>query len=463
MKGSFRVKEWSGNVKLLTNDAGKYAFLTNEDYHKLVHNGKIDDSSLMNRLKDNFFYYEGDKEVYLRSMIRSIQDSHSYLFCPTSLFILVITNRCNHRCIYCQANGNAKPADMDIITARKIIERIGQVPTKQVSIEFQGGEPLLNYKVLHDTICFANEYLTDKRVSFSLVSNLSLLTEEMADFFAEKNVSISTSLDGNQSLHNRNRPIIKGNSFESLKEGLAILRSRGIKVGAIQTTTKASLNKAKEIIETYIELGMDSIFLRPLTRIGAAARNWKEVGYTPDDYLSFYKDGLDYIVNLNKSGKLKIKENFASIFLSKLLEGRALNYMELRSPCGAGIGQLAFTAFGDVYTCDEGRMLAEAGDKAFCLGNVFKNDYNDWTENPICKAVCAASLLESIPLCCDCVYQPYCGVCPVLNYSLDGDIISMKPHNDRCRIHEGILDILFDYLYKNDAETIRVLSDWVKP
>ena len=41
----------------------------------------------------------------------------------------------------------------------------------------------------------------------------------------------------------------------------------------------------------------------------------------------------------------------ASVFLAKLLGDVAPNYMELRSPCGAGVGQMAFTASGDVYTC----------------------------------------------------------------------------------------------------------------
>lgn len=51
--------------------------------------------------------------------------------------------------------------------------------------------------------------------------------------------------------------------------------------------------------------------------------------------------------------------------------------MELRSPCGAALGQLAFTASGNVYTCDEGRMMAEMGDDAFKLGNVFENGYDE--------------------------------------------------------------------------------------
>ena len=110
--------------------------------------------------------------------------------------------------------------------------------------------------------------------------------------------------------------------------------------------------------------------------------------------------------------------------------------MELRSPCGAGIGQVAITANGNVYTCDEGRMMAEAGDEAFCLGNVFDHDYDDWIHSSCCEAICSASLLDTLPGCCDCVYKPYCGVCPVVNYAIYGNIMHVS--SERCKIYKGI-------------------------
>jgi hypothetical protein len=37
-------------------------------------------------------------------------------------------------------------------------------------------------------------------------------------------------------------------------------------------------------------------------------------------------------------------------------ERYAIINLELRSPCGAGIGQLLYNYDGKVYTCDEGRI-----------------------------------------------------------------------------------------------------------
>ena len=132
--------------------------------------------------------------------------------------------------------------------------------------------------------------------------------------------------------------------------------------------------------------------------------------------------------------------------------------MELRSPCGAGLGQVAITANGNVYTCDEGRMIAEAGDEAFLIGNVFTDYYDDWMSSSCCKSVCSASLLDTLPGCCDCVFKPYCGVCPVVNYAINGNVTQVS--RDRCAIYKGMLKIIFSYLITGKKDILRLFETW---
>ncbi|WES33279.1 hypothetical protein P0092_16135 [Ruminiclostridium papyrosolvens DSM 2782] len=61
--------------------------------------------------------------------------------------------------------------------------------------------------------------------------------------------------------------------------------------------------------------------------------------------------------------------------------------MELRSPCGGSIGQLSCNYDGLIYSCDEGRMLAELVDAGFKLGNVFENGYKDLISSPVTRAI----------------------------------------------------------------------------
>lgn len=460
MLGSFRFAPFRDRM-LLTNDAGRYAFLTRAEFDALVRDELPQDGECYRMLEERLFCTDAQREVYLRRAIPAVQDNHAYLFEGTSLFIFAVTNRCNQRCTYCQAHGHAALSAMSLETARKAVERIAATPSKAVGIEFQGGEPLTNFAVIREIVRCSKDILKDKRVSYSLVSNLALLDEDKADFLAEHGVAVSTSLDGPQALHDLNRPSADGGSgYARMLRGLNMLRDRGMSVGAIQTTTQASLPHAQDIVQTYAQLGFDSIFLRPLTRLGVAQEQWERIGYEPEDFLAFYRAGLEAVLDLNRQG-YRMSESHASIFLKKLLGGYSPNYMELRSPCGAGVGQMAINASGDVYTCDEGRMLAEAGDAAFRLGNVYENGYEEWIASDVCKAVCTASLLETLPGCCDCVYQPYCGVCPVVQYALSGNLVSSQPNNARCRIYRGMLDTLMAYLLEDDPATMDHLRTWI--
>ena len=461
MLGNFRYGRFKDHV-LMTNDSGCFVFLSESEFQAFIADQIPHDSDLWNKLAADFFCFDEAKEVYLRKIKESVQKKHAYLFVPTSLFILAVTNRCNNRCVYCQAKGSSNESDMREDVVRKIIERIADSPANKINIEFQGGEPLINFPAIKIAVESAEKLLDNKKVEFSLVSNLTYLSDEIAEFIEAHKISVSTSLDGPRELHDKNRPSNGGKgSYNQTIKGVELLKRRGIHVGAIQTTTKFSLPFAKQIVNEYKKLGMDSIFLRPLTRLGAAAMAWDAIGYSPEEYLDFYREGLSEILRINIAENRAFSETHASLFLEKIFGDTAQNYMELRSPCGAGIGQMAFTSNGDVYTCDEGRMMAEMGDSFFRLGNVFKNDYNEWIESTTCKAVCASSLLESLPTCCDCVYSPFCGVCPVINYAMTGSLHSQTPNDDRCKIYKGILNILFEYIYANDMESIDVMTKWI--
>ena len=106
-------------------------------------------------------------------------------------------------------------------------------------------------------------------------------------------------------------------------------------------------------------------------------------------------------------------------------------------------------------------MVSEMGDKAFRLGTV-DNTYDEIIESPVCKATQAASVIESLPDCSDCVYQPYCGVCPVVTYAMDGDIFPRGPKGYRCRVYKGIQDMLFEYIKEADPVIMDIFSSWVE-
>ncbi len=443
---------------LLTNDAGRFAFLSEVEFGRLINLSLSEDTPIYQELEEKGFVYSCSKEEYIRDHIHLIRDNNRYLFSGTNLFIIAVTNACNNRCVYCQANGLANARNMDKEVAEQALQRISECSAEEITIEFQGGEPLLNFPIIRYFVERARIIMPHKTVQFAIVSNLGLLNDEIIDFLKENRISISTSLDGPVELHDSNRPDSQGNgTYDNTVNGRKRLAYKGIVCGAIQTTTRKSLTRAKEIVREYVERGYEYIFLRPLSRLGAAARNWDLIGYSAEEYLVFYRRALQEIIEVNREGK-KLKEYYASIFLSKMFNSRGVNYMELRSPCGAGLGQVAITANGNVYTCDEGRMMAEAGDESFLIGNVFKDSYSQWIQSSGCQAVCSASLLDTLPGCCDCVFKPYCGVCPVVNYALHGNISHVNP--EKCKINKGIMSILLEYITEGDPFILDLFMRW---
>ncbi|WP_242622770.1 His-Xaa-Ser system radical SAM maturase HxsB [Lachnoclostridium sp. Marseille-P6806] len=448
---------------LIINDLGYSSFVTKEELSQLIYDNIDITNSKGKELVRKFFVVGGSKQDFLSRTTYLLRENKSYLLHSTSLHIFVLTTACNLQCVYCQARSGEETSYgmMDCKTAEKAVDFALQSPDQFITFEFQGGEPLLNFPTIKHIIEYTEAHRGKKQVDYTLVSNLLLLNDEILDYILQHKISLSTSLDGNEAVHNINRPFINGApSYGIVVEKIRYLQNKGINLGAIETTTAYSLQYPEQIVDTYEKLGFKSVFIRPLTPLGYAARNWKTIGYKPQEFVEFYRKCLERVIQINKQGK-QFAESHAAILLKKIMCNDSGNYMELRSPCGGVIGQIAYFYNGDIYTCDEGRMLGEMGDPIFRLGNVYNDRFDDVICSKSCKAMMASSLLEALPECCDCVYQPYCGTCPVLNYKQGGDIYSNVPNDYKCRIYKGIMDILFEYISQNQEDIINIFHSWI--
>src|SRR5690606_10610580 len=136
-----------------------------------------------------------------------------------------------------------------------------------------------------------------------------------------------------------------------------------------------------------------TIFLRPVDPFGFADRVRLKIEYPRSEYLEFYRKAVDYMLELNLQG-VEILERYAAIFLTKILRGEDPNFLDVRSPAGAGIGQLGYSYDGRVFTCDEGRMLYAMGDDSLQIGHVDRDRYRDIVGHPTVRAAVLASSLD---------------------------------------------------------------------
>jgi len=470
----FRFKKM-GKDYLITSDAGNHAFLSPEDFSKFVR-GKIkEESALYAELKEKGFF---KNDLDLTKEIAQYQKRSASLFQGPSLHIVVTTLRCNYKCVYCQASSRsmtAKGYDMNLKTAKRAVDMIFESPSHVITIEFQGGEPLMNWPAVKYIVEYSRE--KNKKIRkillISLVTNLSVMDDEKFDFLIENRVSICTSLDGPEKVHNINRPFPGENSYKLTSDWINKIKKIEKEkkesgkdiyhLSALVTVSKESLKYPKEIVDEYLKWGFEGVHLRPLSYLGAAGAAKDYIGYSIEEFLEFWKKALDYIIDINLKGK-KFYERGSRIMLQRILQDIDPGFTELRSPCGAVTGQILYNYDGKIYSCDEGRMC---GDDTFAVGDLADLSkksmttakyYQKIVNSQKTKTLLACSTLDNTQ-CDHCVYKPYCGICPVMNYMIYGNLFPAGPSNDWCKLHSAMFDYLFQKLKNKKAA--EVFNKWL--
>ncbi len=461
----FRFIALDGSREILVNEVGEYAIVPTGTAHALVRRKLETNADLYRILRARQFVFDDQSSPLLDVLATKYRTKRSFLDGFTKLHMFVVTLRCDHSCHYCQVSRQTADRlryDMTEGTAERALDLMFRSPSPHLTLEFQGGEPLLNFDLIRFIVLRSKERAAfyNKRLSIVVASNLALATDEMLYFFRDAGVSVSTSLDGPALLHNANRPRPGGDSHEVTLRNIE--RARAIvgrqNVAALMTTTRLSLDYPKEIIDEYVRLGFHSIFLRPISPYGFAARTYAKTGYEVERFLDFYKEGLAYIIDLNRRG-VHISEAYAKILLTKILTPFPTRFVNLQSPW---VSAVVYNYDGDVYASDESRMLAEMGDRRFRLGNVHSDDYGAIFDGERITSLVASSIVETLPGCSQCAFQTYCGADPVFHYATQGDMVGHRPTSAFCRRNMEIIRHLFSLLAADDPEIERIFFAWIR-
>jgi uncharacterized protein len=462
----FQFMQFSDTQRLLVNEVGEHVFLGNADFTEFVSLRLDRRSDVYLNLKGKHFLFDSESTAPFELLALKYRTKKAHLSGFTKLHIFVVSLRCEHSCHYCQVSrvsADRMLYDMSSETASRSLDLVFRSPAESLKIEFQGGEPLLNFdrikQIVHEAERRALE--TSRRVEFVVTTNLALISEEILEFLQEHTIVMSTSLDGPEFIHNANRPRPGNDSYQLTIDG--VNRSREIlgfdRVSAIMTATKLSLQHPQAVVDEYVRQGFESIFLRQLSPYGFAVKTQRHIGYSTEEFLEFYKVSLEYILELNRKG-INLVETYAQILLTRILTPFSTGYVDLQSPSGAGIGAAIYNYDGNVYASDESRMLAEMGDEQFRLGNVHRDTYEQIFGGDLIQTIARSSCLESLPGCTDCAFQSFCGADPVFNYASQADMIGHRPTSEFHKKNFFIIKYLLS-LYHSD-EMIRKIF-WAGP
>jgi uncharacterized protein len=463
----FRFIDVDGG-RVLVNEAGEHVVVTRELFQALVSHDLVPDSREYQDFKSKHFLHDSASPTPISLLATKYRTKRSFLAGFTKLHLFVVTLRCDHSCQYCQVSRvsmDREKFDMSWETAERSLDLVFRSPARHLKIEFQGGEPLLNFELIQRTVLAAEERNREagRNLRFVITSNLAFLTDEMLDFMAEHDIHLSTSVDGPAFIHNANRPRPGRDAYERTIEGIEHARAvlGADAVAATMTTSRLSLEHPQEIVDEYVARGLGCIFLRPLSPYGFAARTRRRTGYEMETFLKFYRAALDRVIEHNREGR-PIVEAYAQLLLTKILTPFPTGYVDLQSPAGAGIGAAVYNYDGDVYVSDEARMLAEMGDTSFRLGNVHTDTYEALFGGPLLRSVVAASCVEALPGCSECAFQSWCGADPVENHATQGSMFGHRPTSSFCGRNMGIIKHLLGLYHSGDAFVRELFWSWVQ-
>ena len=130
-------------------------------------------------------------------------------------FTVHITSQCNLACSYCIFGGDYERhpelsrTAMTWETARNMVDFLVShaKEAESLRLDFFGGEPLLEFALIKRTVEYLKTCLSDdkRQITITIASNGTLLSEETLSFLLKHNVYLQFSIDGERSVHDRER------------------------------------------------------------------------------------------------------------------------------------------------------------------------------------------------------------------------------------------------------------------
>lgn len=287
---------------------------------------------------------------------------------------LELTEQCNMACRYCiydsmndDFRGFGKNR-MTWETARDATQYALSHSGNQIAVTFYGGEPLLEFENMRKCIDYAFQHKRDKNISFSLTTNLTLVTPPIAQYLASvPNLSVVCSVDGPEEIHDKNRIFLNGDgTFSYAINGLKLL------VEAFGEKSKSVLSLSMVIANPVDSAKVEEIsnFFKKLTWLPPEMTKNLSYQRIPLHKIQLHKERPTRMETNNPLSAWSIKqildsdinvnELFTSHFVSQYLSSIQNRYLadkpycnyQLNGCCKPASRKIYVTTSGDFYLCE---------------------------------------------------------------------------------------------------------------
>lgn len=269
--------------------------------------------------------------------------------------ILLSTNTCNLACPYCIAGGGTYTLNNGKIMASlddckgSILEIYRAYKEGIEYVQFFGGEPLCNMDFLKDAVDFINSLCDEMNVKkpiYSIVTNGTLLDEEVALYFKSIGMVVTISLDGNEAIHNKTRKTKEGHdTYRRIFENID--RMQGVrKIVELSVTDSFCLDYKPGMMSKLVE----ELAIHDISGIV---------------FNLIFTDEINLLFLDRESNFLNISEEYIDTMIEKLFQSdcdifdfaltntiiAVLTKSKMRNTCTAGIGNLTINTNGDILKC----------------------------------------------------------------------------------------------------------------
>jgi len=317
-------------------------------------------------------------DVYMDKVLEDKKEMYTKALC------LNVAHDCNMRCGYCFAStgdyhGGRKlmPFSVASRAVEFLLESSGN--RKRLEVDFFGGEPLMNFDVVKETVLFAREREKEygKRIGFTITTNGALLGKKTAEFINENMDNIVLSIDGRKQVNDRMRKFTDGSgTYDDIMPKLkSFVASRGDKSYYIRGTfTANNLDFCSDVLHLADE-GFKEISIEPVAAEKGKAYALKEE-HLPRIYREYDRLAEKYIDYYEKG------KGFRYYHFLLDLDGGPCVYKRVSS-CGSGVEYFAVTPDGELYPCHQ-----FVGRKEYLMGDVWKGVSNktlqkEFSENTV--------------------------------------------------------------------------------
>jgi len=441
---------------LFVNDSGRFFAGSDAFVERLLQNEPSDAEFAF--LRSEGHWLDDDDALGRAAHSRSVARRFT-IAGPLDYLILVPTLRCNLSCSYCQVsrvNAEQQGFDWSEETLAAVLHCLDQLPAERIKIEFQGGEATLRPDLIRAVMERTSRF---RERQFVICTNLQSIDDEVLAIFDCPEVFISTSLDGDSATHHRNRTHHSEKTDQFFYNLRFIVDRYGPrKVSALPTIDSSAPPAVDDIIDAYLEYGLDSIFLRPINYQGFARKRHKSSREQGAQWRAYYESFVRRIIERNWEDRDRVfEETYLSIGLRRIFRPGVERHVDLRNPNLAGHDYIVIDYDGTIYPTDEARMLARSGVVDLAIGTV-----QDGWDSETRTLLNQHATNQFDPDCQKCVYQPFCGRDIVDDLARYGRIGLPRHETEFCRRHMHLFDFIFELIYSDCPKIRYSIGRWLR-